>query len=565
MTTVPLARSSHEALLHMDLTPCPCGGQGADTDSVVVDLGDGRLGRRYTRTCHACGLAREFLYRLPDEPPEPTEFAYGGPEPSQLIDAAQWLSVADRYARAVPAKAGELPPDQLRAARGRLAAAVAALDEVVKFVPPGADGVPSSAVWTPMGRAVAETEAARLSVGRLSAVRAAYVSVLSGFAGRDDLTGRDLGDAAAALTTYRELASVVQADARRAGKLERALASWARRHSIDDRDWTEDGWSGDDRRRPTAEQAWEMVREAREIMGGPEAVDEPSGTETTYFARLRPGKTVSSPSWLLRRVVSGQGTVDELLGRDGQWRSSEMLVRAERGELPGTVKRVSAELAQSLVRTAQWWFGGVRRALDRQRAGEFVLRLAVPGTGSAFGEWDAEAQAEVVAFLTRAPVVVAGPSGTYRTDGMWVWPESIADQVLASGAPPEDLFFYHIEAREYFSPETVAPSVIERARRLLEVAATADGTERVQETNVPGQPPPPSQEERQRALGAWHADWQRKHAATTPFRPERFPGDPDYDQHYVDVEASPEADWEYTVRAREIMGLDPETGQRVDL
>jgi hypothetical protein len=56
-------------------------------------------------------------------------------------------------------------------------------------------------------------------------------------------------------------------DQRRAYALERAVASWARRYSIDDRDWTEDGWAGDDRRRPTAEQSWEMVREAREIAG----------------------------------------------------------------------------------------------------------------------------------------------------------------------------------------------------------------------------------------------------------------------------------------------------------
>jgi hypothetical protein len=269
MTTVPLARSSHEAHLHMDLTPCPCGGHGGDTDSVVVDFGDGGMGRRYTRICHACGVAREFLYRLPDAPPEPADFAYGGAEPSQLIDAAQWLWAADRYARAVPAGAEALPPDQLRMARGRLAAAVAALDEVVKFVPPGADQVPGWAVWTPLGRTVRETEAARLSAGRLSAVRAAYASALTRLAGRDDLTGGDLGDAAAALRTYREIAAAGPADRRRAAELERALAAWARRHGVDDRDWTEDGWPGDDRRRPTAEQAWEMVREARQTLGRP--------------------------------------------------------------------------------------------------------------------------------------------------------------------------------------------------------------------------------------------------------------------------------------------------------
>jgi hypothetical protein len=148
---------------------------------------------------------------------------------------------------------------------------------------------------------------------------------------------------------------------------------------------------------------------------------------------------------------------------------------------------------------------------------------------------------------------------------MWVWPESIAQQVLISGDPPEDEFFYHIRARAFLFPAEVAPGVLERARALLEATATGAPAGRVREANVPGQAPPPTREERQRALSAWHAEWEAKHAGSTPFRPERYPGDSDYAVHYVDIEASPEADLEYTVRAREILGLDPETGERVDL
>ncbi|MBW6436339.1 hypothetical protein KZ829_21605 [Actinoplanes hulinensis] len=294
-------------------------------------------------------------------------------------------------------------------------------------------------------------------------------------------------------------------------------------------------------------------------------MDESTATEMLYFARLRPGESVANPSWTLRRVVSATGTVDELLGRDGVWRPSDMLARAERGELPGTLRRTSHRPPTAMAATARKHFGAVRRALERQRAGDVVLRLAVPGTGAAFGPLDAEAQAEVVAFLTRAPLVSDGPAGTYRTDGMWVWPESIAAEVLATGNHPEDLFHRHIEARMFLLPPDLAPGVIERARRLLETAADADGTERAQEPNVPGQPPPPTRAERLRALSAWHAEWERKHAATTPFRPELHPGESDYNLHHVDVDASPEADREYTLRAREIMGLDPETGLRLDI
>ncbi|WP_433347193.1 hypothetical protein ACQP25_29385 [Microtetraspora malaysiensis] len=64
----PLARTSHEARPHMDLTPCPCGGSSADTTSVAVNLGDGETGRRYTRICRECGAACEFVYRLPAGP-----------------------------------------------------------------------------------------------------------------------------------------------------------------------------------------------------------------------------------------------------------------------------------------------------------------------------------------------------------------------------------------------------------------------------------------------------------------------------------------------------------------
>jgi hypothetical protein len=81
---------------------------------------------------------------------------------------------------------------------------------------------------------------------------------------------------------------------------------------------------------------------------------------------------------------------------------------------------------------------------------------------------------------------------------------------------------------------------------------------------VPGRAAPPTREERLAKLGAWHSEWQRRHAETTPFRPEEHVGE-DYNLHYVDVEASAEAEREFTTRAREIMGLDPETGSRMDV
>jgi hypothetical protein len=256
-TTPALARTSHEAYLHMDLIPCGCGNRGGETISVTTQLPDGGLGRRYTRTCHRCGVATDFLYRLPAEPLDAAGFAYGGDEPSELLDAAQWWWAADRYAAAVPANAADLSPEDRRVARGRLAAAVAAIDEILKFVPPGEDQVPGWAVWTPMGEAVRAVEGERLDAGRLGAVRAAYAEALRAI---PDPDGAD-----AALAEYRRLRAGLGADDARLREVQRAFAAWARRYGIDDRDWSADGWAGDDRRSPTAEQAWEFLRTVRTI------------------------------------------------------------------------------------------------------------------------------------------------------------------------------------------------------------------------------------------------------------------------------------------------------------
>jgi hypothetical protein len=60
----------------------------------------------------------------------------------------------------------------------RLAAAVAAVDEALKFVPPGGGRVPFTAVWSPLGRSVYQREPGRFRTSRLTAVRSAYDDVL---------------------------------------------------------------------------------------------------------------------------------------------------------------------------------------------------------------------------------------------------------------------------------------------------------------------------------------------------------------------------------------------------
>ena len=133
-----VARSAHEAHLYMDLQPCGCGQGRFPRGATVLTLPDGELARRYAGPCEGCGTTREFLFRLPAGPVEVEQgFRYGGTEPSRLIDAGEWLWVAENHARGVPAGVAGLPEADRRRCRLRLTAAVAALDEVVKFVPAG--------------------------------------------------------------------------------------------------------------------------------------------------------------------------------------------------------------------------------------------------------------------------------------------------------------------------------------------------------------------------------------------------------------------------------------------
>jgi len=176
----PLARSSLEAHLYMDLHPCACGETRFDRASVVEELPGGDLARRYTGRCPSCGAEREFVFSLPQEPQdlETGEIRYGDAEPSELLDAGEWLWVADSYARLVPPQPHRLPEPDRRRARTLLASAAAAIDEVLKLIPPGDDRVPQGAVRSRVGAPVYLREPGRFRAPRLIAVRDAYQSAL---------------------------------------------------------------------------------------------------------------------------------------------------------------------------------------------------------------------------------------------------------------------------------------------------------------------------------------------------------------------------------------------------
>lgn len=176
----PLARSSLEAHLYMDLHPCACGGVQFDRGSTLAQLPSGELVRRYAGRCAQCGAERRFEFRLPDQPlePGPGEVRYGDDHPSELLDAGEWLWVADTYARTVPAQPHLLAEPGREQARIRLASAAAAMDEAIRLIPPGADSVPAGAIRSQVGATLYQREPGRFRAARLAAVRDAYRSAL---------------------------------------------------------------------------------------------------------------------------------------------------------------------------------------------------------------------------------------------------------------------------------------------------------------------------------------------------------------------------------------------------
>jgi hypothetical protein len=169
-----LARTNAEAHLFMDLRPCGCGVSRFERKSSVVMV-EGDLASRYTGRCEGCGIERVFEFRIPEEilPPPTTGVRFGGMEPSQLLDPGEWLAVATDHAKRIPARK---PLDDN--ARHGLAVAIAALNEVVKFIPSGEQEVPPEAFRTPVGRELREREPGRFRTVRLRAVRDAYTRLL---------------------------------------------------------------------------------------------------------------------------------------------------------------------------------------------------------------------------------------------------------------------------------------------------------------------------------------------------------------------------------------------------
>jgi hypothetical protein len=181
--TLKLARSSVEAHLYMQTVPCEvCGETDFDPDSSVVSI-DGELASRYSGSCPRCGTVREFTFRLPEEIlfPDDEEPEFGDERPSELLDPGDWLWLADMFGGEAPAEPDGLDDEQRRGALVDLRMAAAAVGEVCKFLPAGADSVPLSAFFSQRGREMYAREPGRFDRGRLEVVRRTYREISDRF------------------------------------------------------------------------------------------------------------------------------------------------------------------------------------------------------------------------------------------------------------------------------------------------------------------------------------------------------------------------------------------------
>lgn len=182
--TVLAARSSAEAHLYMELHACDCGEVEFTPTGTTVVPGDDQTSITYAGTCPRCGSARTFTFQMPaQEPfPDPDEPAFSTSGCSSLVDAGQWLWLADLVPAGLRGEPAELTGQERRQAQFDLRTAAAAVTEALRFVPSGAAAVPADALFTDQGRQVYARDPARLRRQRLLAARQALLDLAARYA-----------------------------------------------------------------------------------------------------------------------------------------------------------------------------------------------------------------------------------------------------------------------------------------------------------------------------------------------------------------------------------------------
>ncbi|MFF6998033.1 hypothetical protein ACFY93_24150 [Streptomyces sp. NPDC008313] len=162
-----IARSMQEAHLYMDLHACVCGAEEFDRQHRLENH-DGAVVSVYEGPCAQCGRTRSFAFVVPAEDP-PAPPAFGGAEPSRIIDPGEFLFIGDRVSTDAGLRLLNTPPAEHREVRPATAYALAAFEEVAKFLPEGADRVPEARFTSDRGREVYAKDPSRFTRKEITA------------------------------------------------------------------------------------------------------------------------------------------------------------------------------------------------------------------------------------------------------------------------------------------------------------------------------------------------------------------------------------------------------------
>jgi hypothetical protein len=156
--------------MYLDLHPCErCGEPGFKWSVHEAAERNGQRISSYEGECPGCGTRRrfEFVVLDPNIPP-PT---LGGAEPSTIIDPGEFYEIA--VLSATVAEVGpNASPEEVADAYDAAADAAATVEEVLKFIPPGATAVPEEAFTSARGQAVRAADPSRFERDALEGVLA---------------------------------------------------------------------------------------------------------------------------------------------------------------------------------------------------------------------------------------------------------------------------------------------------------------------------------------------------------------------------------------------------------
>jgi len=149
-----------EAQLYLELRACTCGQDRFQPVHELQRRGDDLIAR-FTGPCRTCGATRTYEFVMERETSSPP--AFGGQEASRLLDAGEFLWASDQAAARVPVNVSGLTPRRRGDAMADLRYAIAALQEVAKFIPGGADAVPVEAVSSELGQVLYRADPERFT------------------------------------------------------------------------------------------------------------------------------------------------------------------------------------------------------------------------------------------------------------------------------------------------------------------------------------------------------------------------------------------------------------------